>query len=106
MTGFFNHIRKRKAIDFGPISMQMATTALNSLPPFINDEFVLIVLSSLDGRATLMDMRIYVKTHYSGWTENTMLYFASQAANLIERLSGKDQDWPSTPQKPASLLHP
>lgn len=61
-----------------------AETSLQSMPPFVNDEFVLNVLQSLGGRATLMDMRTYIKTNYSGWTDNALSYFTSQVASLLK----------------------
>lgn len=61
--------------------MQTAST-LQPMPPFVTDEFVLKVLLAMGGRATLPDMKDYVKANYSGWTPNNLMYIGAQLCSL------------------------
>lgn len=52
------------------------------MPPFVTDEFVLKVLLAMGGRSTLPGLKEYVKTNYSGWTNNTLKYIGTQLKSL------------------------
>lgn len=59
-----------------------ALAKLEPMPPFVTSEFILKLLLALGGKATLSEIKQYVKANYSGWTPNTMMYIGTQLGSL------------------------